>query len=130
MIGVAIRDARTSWPRFLRATAIPIAGSARTMMSQVQLALGSSGVPETFIVDGKGVIRYQHIGEIRPEHVAMLLDKLQTGGPMMRLLASIALALLLAFQWLCRWPRRSACRRRPMPIASSTIRRRRPRPRR
>jgi cytochrome c biogenesis protein CcmG/thiol:disulfide interchange protein DsbE len=43
----------------------------------VQLALGSSGVPETYVIDGNGVIRYQHIGEIRPEHVAMILEKLQ-----------------------------------------------------
>ena len=32
--------------------------------SRVQIALGSSGVPESFIVDGKGIIRYQHIGPI------------------------------------------------------------------
>ena len=32
--------------------------------SRVQIALGSSGVPESFVVDGKGVIRYQHIGPI------------------------------------------------------------------
>jgi cytochrome c biogenesis protein CcmG/thiol:disulfide interchange protein DsbE len=35
--------------------------------------LGSSGVPETFVVDGKGVIRHQHIGDIRPENVPEIL---------------------------------------------------------
>ncbi|RYG33544.1 MAG: DsbE family thiol:disulfide interchange protein, partial [Burkholderiales bacterium] len=44
---------------------------------RVQLALGSSGVPETYVVDGKGVIRYQHIGEIRPEHLPILMEKLK-----------------------------------------------------
>ena len=29
-----------------------------------QIALGSAGVPETFIVDGAGIIRGQHIGPI------------------------------------------------------------------
>ena len=29
--------------------------------------LGSAGVPETFVVDGRGVIRHQHIGEISAE---------------------------------------------------------------
>ena len=43
----------------------------------VRLALGSSGVPETYVVDGKGTIVYQHIGEIRPEHVGFLLEKLK-----------------------------------------------------
>jgi cytochrome c biogenesis protein CcmG, thiol:disulfide interchange protein DsbE len=46
---------------------------AADMAFQVQL--GSSGVPETFIVDGKGIIVHQHIGDIRPEHVEGLLDK-------------------------------------------------------
>jgi cytochrome c biogenesis protein CcmG, thiol:disulfide interchange protein DsbE len=40
-----------------------------------QLQLGSAGVPETFIIDGKGRIVYQHIGDIRAEHVAPLLAK-------------------------------------------------------
>ena len=44
------------------ATATRSSGSAPTRQSQVQLALGSSGVPESFVVDGRGVIRYQHIG--------------------------------------------------------------------
>ncbi|MFN5778950.1 MAG: DsbE family thiol:disulfide interchange protein, partial [Novosphingobium sp.] len=29
---------------------------------------------------GKGTIRYQHIGEIRPEHVALLREKLKEAG--------------------------------------------------
>lgn len=41
------------------------------------LALGASGVPETYVIDGQGVIRYQHIGEIRPEHVPILLRELE-----------------------------------------------------
>jgi len=35
--------------------------------------MGSSGVPETFVVDGKGIIRHQHIGQIMPEDVPALL---------------------------------------------------------
>jgi cytochrome c biogenesis protein CcmG/thiol:disulfide interchange protein DsbE len=41
------------------------------------LAIGSSGVPETFVIDGRGVIRYQHIGDIRPEDVLVLLEELE-----------------------------------------------------
>jgi cytochrome c biogenesis protein CcmG/thiol:disulfide interchange protein DsbE len=42
----------------------------------VQLALGSSGVPESYVIDGKGVIRYQHIGDIREEQLPMIRQKL------------------------------------------------------
>jgi cytochrome c biogenesis protein CcmG/thiol:disulfide interchange protein DsbE len=37
------------------------------------LALGASGVPETFLVDGKGIIRAQYIGELRPEQIDAVL---------------------------------------------------------
>jgi cytochrome c biogenesis protein CcmG/thiol:disulfide interchange protein DsbE len=39
--------------------------------------MGSVGVPETFIIDGKGVIRFQHIGPIKPEDVPGIMDKLE-----------------------------------------------------
>jgi len=48
----------------------------RDDLSEVQLAIGSSGVPETFVIDGKGVIRYQHIGDIRERDVPVLLQQL------------------------------------------------------
>ncbi len=46
-------------------------------VSKVQFALGSSGYPESFIIDARGVIRYQHIGEIRPDQVEMILARLK-----------------------------------------------------
>jgi cytochrome c biogenesis protein CcmG/thiol:disulfide interchange protein DsbE len=33
-------------------------------------------VPETFVVDGKGIIRLQHIGDIRPEEVPGIMSAL------------------------------------------------------
>jgi len=39
--------------------------------------MGSSGVPETFVIDGKGMIRHQHIGDIRPEDIPNILDQLR-----------------------------------------------------
>ena len=45
--------------------------------SKVQISLGSSGVPESFVVDGKGVIRYQQIGPIERSDVPMILSKLE-----------------------------------------------------
>jgi len=70
---IAIRDRPQDIQAFLARWGDPYARIGADANSSVQLALGSSGVPETFIIDGRGVIREQHIGEIRPEHVAQIL---------------------------------------------------------
>jgi len=44
--------------------------------SAVQLALGSAGVPESFVIDGQGKILLQHVGEIREEDVPRILKAL------------------------------------------------------
>ena len=44
---------------------------------RMMIGFGASGVPETYVIDGRGLIRYQHLGEIRPEHVAMLIAELE-----------------------------------------------------
>ena len=36
-------------------------------------AIADAGVPETFIVDGSGIIRHQHIGAIMPQDMADIL---------------------------------------------------------
>ncbi len=78
--GVAIRDRNEDLARFLGQYGNPFARIGKDDLSQVQLAIGSSGVPETFVVDGKGIIRYQHIGDIRPEDVPLILRKLGEAG--------------------------------------------------
>lgn len=70
---IAIRDRPEDVAKFLGRWGDPYRRIGSDRNSSVQLALGSSGVPETFIVDGKGVIRYQHIGDIRPEHMGEIL---------------------------------------------------------
>jgi len=75
--GVAIRDRQEDVAAFLARNGNPFTRIGADDVSAVQLAIGSSGVPETFVVDARGVIRYQHIGEIRPEHVPLILAKLK-----------------------------------------------------
>jgi cytochrome c biogenesis protein CcmG, thiol:disulfide interchange protein DsbE len=70
---IAIRDRPQDVAAFLARWGDPYQRIASDPNTQVQIALGSSGVPETFVVDGRGVIRYQHIGDIRPEHVPEIL---------------------------------------------------------
>lgn len=77
IMGVAIRDKPEDVALFLRQYGNPYARIGADDLSEVQLAIGSSGVPETFVVDGKGIIRHQHIGDIRERDVPILLEKLK-----------------------------------------------------
>lgn len=80
IVGVAIRDKPADVMRFLTEHGNPYTRIGRDDLSEVQLGLGSSGVPETFVINGEGIITYQHIGDIRPEHVPMLLEELRKAG--------------------------------------------------
>jgi len=80
IVAIAIRDRPQDVAAFLNAYGNPFSRIGSDEISQVQLALGSSGVPETFVIDGRGVIRYQHIGDIRDRDVPILLEKLREAG--------------------------------------------------
>ncbi|MFM2411347.1 MAG: hypothetical protein RL481_2175 [Pseudomonadota bacterium] len=71
---IAINDTPQNVAAFLSENGNPFARIGAADMA-VSVQLGSSGVPETFIIDGKGRIVHQHIGDIRPEHIEPLLDK-------------------------------------------------------
>ena len=75
--GIAIRDRPQDLADFLARNGDPYERIGSDPQSQVQISLGSSGVPESFVVDGKGVIRYQQIGPIDPADVPMILAKLE-----------------------------------------------------
>lgn len=77
IVGIAIRDRPEDVANFLARYGNPYSRIGADNISEVQLAIGSSGVPETFVIDTQGVIRYQHIGDIRPEHVPLLLAELE-----------------------------------------------------
>lgn len=77
IIGIAIRDRPADVARFLERHGNPYTRIGSDRISEVQLAIGSSGVPETFVIDARGVIRYQHIGDIREADVAKLLAELE-----------------------------------------------------
>jgi cytochrome c biogenesis protein CcmG/thiol:disulfide interchange protein DsbE len=70
---IAIRDRPEDIAAFLQRWGDPFRFIGSDVSSNVQFALGSSGVPETFVIDGKGIIRYQHIGEIRHEDMPQIL---------------------------------------------------------
>jgi cytochrome c biogenesis protein CcmG/thiol:disulfide interchange protein DsbE len=74
---VAIRDRSKDIQRFLAQWGDPYDRIGGDPDSSVQIALGSSGVPESFVVDGKGIIRHQHIGDIRDEDVADIFARVR-----------------------------------------------------
>jgi cytochrome c biogenesis protein CcmG/thiol:disulfide interchange protein DsbE len=74
---IAIRDTGPAIDGFLRRNGDPYERIGDDKVSTVQLSLGSSGVPETFVIDGQGRIVKQHIGDIREEDVPVILEALQ-----------------------------------------------------
>lgn len=80
IVGIAIRDRPENLEVFLERHGNPFSRIGADDLSEVQLSIGSSGVPETFVIDGNGIIAYQHIGDIRDRDVAVLLDKLREAG--------------------------------------------------
>ena len=74
---IAIRDRPEDVAAFLASHGDPFERIGSDDNSRVQLALGSSGVPESFVVDGRGIIRYQHIGPIEPGQIPLILAELE-----------------------------------------------------
>ena len=71
---VAIRDRPQDIASFLARWGDPYRHIGLDADSRVQLSIGSSGVPETFVIDGEGIIRHQHIGAITEADVADILE--------------------------------------------------------
>ncbi|MEO7246972.1 MAG: redoxin family protein [Novosphingobium sp.] len=78
--GIAVRDHKGDLAEFLARNGNPFTRIGADDVSAVQMAIGSSGVPETFVIDGRGVIRYQHIGDIRADQIPTILAKLEEAG--------------------------------------------------
>jgi cytochrome c biogenesis protein CcmG, thiol:disulfide interchange protein DsbE len=70
--GVAVRDRPQDLAGFLATYGDPFRAIGADNDRSVQMALGSAGVPETFVVDGRGIIRHQHIGAIMAQDMAAI----------------------------------------------------------
>ena len=77
---VAVRDTPENIAAFLKRFGDPYERIGDDRQSALQLALGSSGVPETYIIDGHGRIVDQHIGDIRAEDIPDILAALKKAG--------------------------------------------------
>ena len=71
--GIAVRDRTEDLQGFLASYGNPFQAIGADVDRRVQLNLGSAGVPETFVIDGQGIIRHQHIGAINPQDVPAIV---------------------------------------------------------
>jgi cytochrome c biogenesis protein CcmG/thiol:disulfide interchange protein DsbE len=74
---IAIRDRPEDVAAFLAEHGDPYQRIGSDSDSRVQLALGSSGVPESFVIDGRGIIRYQHVGPIGADQIRFILAEME-----------------------------------------------------
>ncbi|MDE2561570.1 MAG: redoxin family protein [Sphingomonadales bacterium] len=74
--GVAVHDNAGDLAAFLGQNGNPYAGLGLDEDGRAQIALGSSGVPETFVIDGAGRIVHQQIGPISEQDVPKIMAML------------------------------------------------------
>ena len=84
VIGLNYKDAREDALPWLKRNGDPFQLSVFDLDGRIGIDYGVYGVPETYVIDRKGVIRYKHIGPITPEIVQTkiepLLKELSAGG--------------------------------------------------
>ena len=67
LIGLDYKDKPEDALKFLAQQGDPYALSALDLDGRVGIDFGVYGVPETFVIDKNGKIRYKHIGPLTPE---------------------------------------------------------------
>ena len=82
IVGLNYKDKRDEGLQWLRKHGDPYSLSAYDIDGKVGIDYGVYGVPETFVIDKQGVIRYKQIGPITPEalekKIMPLVRKLDT----------------------------------------------------
>jgi len=78
IVGIAVRDRTVDLADFLNRNGDPFERIAADRQSKLQLAFGSAGVPETFVVDGQGVVRMEHIGPIEPGDIPQIIRAVES----------------------------------------------------
>jgi cytochrome c biogenesis protein CcmG, thiol:disulfide interchange protein DsbE len=82
IIGLNHKDARDAALEWLQKRGNPYDISIVDADGRVSIDYGVYGVPETFLIDKQGVVRYKHIGAVTPEAlnniIIPLIKKLQS----------------------------------------------------
>jgi cytochrome c biogenesis protein CcmG/thiol:disulfide interchange protein DsbE len=67
LIGLNYKDKRADAQAWLKALGDPYDLSLQDLDGRVGIDFGVYGVPETFVIDKAGVIRFKHVGPMTPE---------------------------------------------------------------
>ena len=67
VVGLNYKDARDDALPWLKRNGDPFAFSVFDLDGRIGIDYGVYGVPETYVIDRKGVIRYKYIGPLTPE---------------------------------------------------------------
>lgn len=79
IVGIAVHDTGPALAKFLADNGNPYTRIGLDQQGRAQIAMGSAGVPETFVVDGQGKVIYQHIGVVTEEDMPKLMQLLKVG---------------------------------------------------
>jgi len=69
LVGLNYKDARADGTEWLRQFGNPYQLSAFDLDGRIGIDYGVYGVPETFVIDKRGVIRLKHVGPVTPKAV-------------------------------------------------------------
>ena len=67
VVGLNYKDARDNALPWLRKNGDPYQLSVHDPSGRIAIDYGVYGVPETYVIDQRGVIRYKHVGPLTPE---------------------------------------------------------------
>jgi cytochrome c biogenesis protein CcmG/thiol:disulfide interchange protein DsbE len=67
VVGLNYKDEREDALPWLKRNGDPFKVSVHDRAGRIAIDYGVYGVPETYIIDRKGIIRYKHIGPLTPE---------------------------------------------------------------
>ncbi len=84
LYGVSYKDSASNAHQFLARYGNPFTALGVDASGRAAIEWGVYGMPETFIVDGKGRISYKHVGPINPQSIEQkilpAIEKAKTAG--------------------------------------------------
>lgn len=75
-IGLAVNDSTDAAIKFVKETGVSFYTSKDNLAGTISLDYGVTGIPETFFIDSKGIIKNKFLGAITRDKIEMLLKKL------------------------------------------------------
>jgi cytochrome c biogenesis protein CcmG, thiol:disulfide interchange protein DsbE len=75
--GIAVKDKPADTQQFLATKGNPYARIGSDSTGRTTINWGVYGYPESYMVDGKGIVRFKQVGDIRPEQVQQIVKTMQ-----------------------------------------------------